>query len=110
LQFTTEKFLAENGDKLPEDKRSELQAAVEELKKTLEGADFEAIKAAQDKVSKVASEAGGAMYAAAQEAAAAQGAAGATSTGPNFDKASESADDAVVDAEVVDEGPAEENK
>ena len=65
LQFTTEKFLAENGDKLPEDKRTELQSAVEELAKQLEGADYEGIKAAQEKVSAIASEAGGAMYAAA---------------------------------------------
>src|ERR1700761_3713929 len=42
LQFTTEKFLAENGDKLPEDKRTELQSALDELKKALEGADFDA--------------------------------------------------------------------
>jgi molecular chaperone DnaK len=105
LQFTTEKFLAENGDKLPEDKRTELQAAVEELKKTLEGADYEAIKAAQEKVSRIASEAGGAMYAAAQAAAGAEGAAGAAGAG-----SAGSADDTVVDAEVVDEGPGEENK
>ena len=110
LQFTTEKFLAENGDKLPEDKRSELQTAVDELRKTLEGADFEAIKAAQEKVSKIASEAGGAMYAAAQEAAGAEGAASAADAGPDFTKPAESADDAVVDAEVVDEGPGEDNK
>jgi molecular chaperone DnaK len=109
LQFTTEKFLAENGDKLPEDKRAELQSAVDELKKALEGADFEAIKSAQEKVSAVASEAGGAMYAAAQ--AAGEGATGAEGgTGPDFTKASDSADDGVVDAEVVDEGPAEEAK
>jgi molecular chaperone DnaK len=109
LQFTTEKFLAENGDKLPEDKRAELQSAVDELKKALEGADFEAIKSAQEKVSAVASEAGGAMYAAAQ--AAGEGAAGAEGgAGPDFTKASDSADDGVVDAEVVDEGPAEEAK
>jgi molecular chaperone DnaK len=110
LQFTTEKFLTENGDKLPEDKRGELQSALDELKKTLEGADFEAIKAAQERVSAVASEAGGAMYAAAQ---AAGGDAGAAGAGPDFTKASEtseSADDTVVDAEVVDEGPAEEQK
>jgi molecular chaperone DnaK len=108
LQFSTEKFLAENGDKLPEDKRGELQTAVDELKKSLEGADFEAIKAAQEKVSAIASEAGGAMYAAAQ--AAGEGAEGA---GPDFTKApgsSESADDGVVDAEVVDEGPEEAAK
>jgi molecular chaperone DnaK len=109
LQFTTEKFLSENGDKLPEDKRGELQAAVDELKKALEGADFEAIKSAQEKVSKVASEAGGAMYAAAQ-AAADDGTAGAAGEGPDFTKATDSADDTVVDAEVVDEGPAEESK
>jgi hypothetical protein len=50
------------------------------------------------------------MYAAAQEAAGAEGAAGAAGAGPDFNKASESADDTVVDAEVVDEGPAEEEK
>jgi molecular chaperone DnaK len=99
-QFTTEKFLTENGDKLPEDKRNELQAAVDELKKALEGADFEAIKAAQEKVSRVASEAGGAMYAAAQAGAAGE------SPSANGGTAEPSADEGVVDAEVVDEGPA----
>jgi molecular chaperone DnaK len=109
LQFTTEKFLTENGDKLPEDKRTELQSALDELKKALEGADFEAIKSAQEKVSAVASEAGGAMYAAALAA----GEGGAAGPGPDFTKApgtDESADDGVVDAEVVDEGPAEDTK
>jgi molecular chaperone DnaK len=101
MQFQTEKFLTENGEQLPEDKRTELQSALDELKKTLEGADFEAIKAAQETVSRVASEAGGAMYAAQTEAGApageAPGAAGEQ-------------DDSVVDAEVVDEGPAEDSK
>src|SRR5579885_2507593 len=62
LKYTTEKFLSENGDKLPEDKRTELQAALDELRKTTEGADYEAMKAAQEKVSSIATEAGGAMY------------------------------------------------
>jgi molecular chaperone DnaK len=101
-QFSTEKFLAENGDKLPDDKRAELQSAVDELKKALEGADFDAIKAAQEKVSRVASEAGGAMYADAQAAAAgdAPSANGGGSSGADTDEG-------VVDAEVVDEGPAD---
>jgi molecular chaperone DnaK len=106
LQFSTEKFLTENGDKLPEDKRGELQSAVEDLKKVLEGNDLEAIKDAQEKVSRIASEAGGAMYAAAQGA----GEGAPAGDGPDFTKASDTADDGVVDAEVVDEGPAEENK
>ena len=102
-QFSTEKFLADSGDKLPADKRAELEAALEALKSALNGADFEAIKSAQEKVSAVASEAGGAMYAAASaEPGAGTDAPGAAQSGP--------ADDGVVDAEVVDEGPAEEQK
>jgi molecular chaperone DnaK len=107
-QFATEKFLTDSGDKLPAEKKAELESALDELKKTLEGADFEAIKAAQEKVSQVASEAGGAMYEAAQAAAGAEGAAAGSATGSE----SGTADDGVVDAEVVDEGTdgAEENK
>src|SRR4051795_7041200 len=108
LQFSTEKFLVDNGDKLPEDKRAELQSAVDELKKTLEGNDTEAIKAAQEKVSKVASEAGGGLYTAAQAANEGAPSGAADGAGPNFSK--ESADDGVVDAEVVDEGPEQESK
>src|SRR6195952_4020420 len=78
LLFSTEKFVTDSGDKLPEDKKAELEAAVEELKKALDGNDYEAIKAAQEKVSAVASEAGGAMYAA---ASAEQGAEGAGAAG-----------------------------
>jgi molecular chaperone DnaK len=96
LQVQTEKFLADSGDKLPADKKAELDEALEELRKSLDGADFEAIKAAQEKVSRIASEAGGALYADAQAA----GAEGATAEGT-------SADDSVVDAEVVDEGTGE---
>src|SRR4051812_8743685 len=99
-QFATEKFLTDSGDKLPAEKKAELEAALEELKKALTGADFEAIKSAQEKVSRVASEAGGAMYAA-QQAASGEG-----TEAPS----GETVDDGVVDAEVVDEGPAEENK
>ena len=100
LQFATEKFLAEDGDKLPADKKSELDAALAELSKSLEGADFDAIKAAQEKVSRIASEAGGAMYAAQQAGGEAGGDAGAPG-GVH--------DDGVVDAEVVDEGPGEQS-
>jgi molecular chaperone DnaK len=101
-QFATEKFLTENGDKLPGDKKDELQSALDELKTALGGSDIEAIKTAQERVSKVASDAGGAMYAA---AAGAEGAAtGAAGTGGPTNAATD-ADDTVVDAEVVDEGP-----
>jgi len=109
LLFSTEKFVADNGEKLPEDKRTELQSALDELKKSLEGSDFDAIKSAQEKVSRVASEAGGAMYEAAQAAAAAggEGAQAGGSGASGGSGGSGSGDEGVVDAEVVDEGPEE---
>ena len=110
LQYQTEKFLAENGDKLPEDKKTELNEALVELRSALGGSDIAAIKAAQEKVARISQEAGGAMYA--QQQASAQsgqftdGAAG----GPTGDTAGQAAaDDDVVEAEIVDE-PGEDSK
>jgi molecular chaperone DnaK len=101
LQYATQKFLSESGDKLPEDKRSEVETALAQLQGALGGGDLTAIKAAQEKLSQVSQEAGTAMYEAASAAQGADGAgASAGSSGPVDD-------DTVVDAEVVDEGPAE---
>ena len=85
LQYQTEKFLAENGDKLPEDKRTELTDALGELRSALGGSDIAAIKAAQEKVARISQEAGGAMYA--QQQASARGGqfTDATAGGPTGD-------------------------
>jgi molecular chaperone DnaK len=109
LQYSTEKFLADNGDKIPADKKSELEGALAELKTALNGADFTAIRAAQDKVARVSQEVGGAMYESAQAASAAagDGATGGPSQGAG---SSQAGDDTVVDAEVVDEGPEGDQK
>src|SRR3712207_1771637 len=53
LQYQTEKFLAENGDKIPADKKEELGEALTELRSALGGSDIAAIKAAQEKVARV---------------------------------------------------------
>jgi len=101
LQYQTEKFLAENGDKIPAEKKDELGEALTELRSALGGADIDAIKAAQEKVARVSQEVGGALYAQAQAENA--GAAGATG-GPTADAgAAPGGDDDVVDAEIVDE-------
>jgi molecular chaperone DnaK len=112
LQYQTEKFLAENGDKLPEDKRTELNEALVELRSALGGSDTAAIKAAQEKVARISQEAGGAMYAQAQAAGGEQFTDG-TAGGPTGDTTGPSAtggtDDDVVEAEIVDE-PGEDRK
>ena len=102
LQYATQKFLSESGDKLPEDKRSEVETALAQLQGALGGSDLEAIKAAQEKLSTVSQEAGSAMY----EAAAAAN----DTSGSSASDGASAQDDSVVDAEVVDEGPAEESK
>jgi molecular chaperone DnaK len=105
LQYQTEKFLAENGEKIPADKKEELGEALTELRSALGGSDIDAIKAAQEKVARLSQDIGGAMYAqntdaqnagagAAGEPGAATGQAGGSAT---------TADDDVVDAEIVDE-------
>ena len=99
LLYSTQKFLGESGDKLPEDKRSEVETALAQLQASLGGSDLTAIKAAQEKLSQVSQEAGTAMYEAASAAAGASDA--GESSAPTAD------DDSVVDAEVVDEGPSD---
>ena len=97
--FQTERFLAENGEKIPAEKKTELQDAMGELRASLGGADINAIKAAQEKVAAVSQEIGGAMYAQAQAAAAGGQAPGGAGAGPTTAKA----DEDVVDAEIIDE-------
>ena len=90
--YQTEKFVSENEDKIPADKKESLESAIAEAKTALEGTDVDAIKAAVEKVNTEAQAVGSAIY----EASAAGGAEageGATS----------SDDDDGVDAEVVDE-------
>jgi molecular chaperone DnaK len=92
LVYQTEKFIADNAEKLSEgeaaEKKAEVEAALAELKTSLGGANFESIKSNTEKVATLSQALGAAMYAAAG-AAAGEGAA---------------TEDGVEDAEVIDEG------
>ncbi|HYO34900.1 MAG TPA: Hsp70 family protein, partial [Geodermatophilus sp.] len=103
LQYQTEKFLAENGERIPAEKKEELGEALTELRSALGGSDITSIKTAQEKVARVSQEVGGALYAQQAEGGAAgtPGAEGAT--GADGGSTAGSADDDVVDAEIVDE-------
>ena len=103
LQYQTEKFLAENGDKIPADKKDELGEALTDLRSALGGSDIEAIKTAQEKVARVSQEVGGAMYAQQAEAAGAAAGDAGPDAGAGSDSGAPAADDDVVDAEIVDE-------
>src|SRR6201747_608805 len=74
LVYQTEKFLADNDEKLPEDPKERTKAALSELRSSLGGSDIAAIKTAQEKVARVSQEVGGALYAQQAESADADGA------------------------------------
>jgi molecular chaperone DnaK len=102
LAYTTEKFLAENADKVPADVKSEVEASIAELKKALEGTDTDAIRTATENAAQVSQKMGTAIYAQsqAQSAGAQAGADGQSDT---------SGDEDVVEAEIVeDEKPGAE--
>ncbi|GGM02120.1 MULTISPECIES: molecular chaperone DnaK [Micromonospora] len=114
LQWQTEKFLAESGDKLPTENRDQINEALGELRGALGGTDIEKVKSAHERLAKVSQEAGALLYAqqAEQGQPGAEGpggpggpgagpAGGAQAGGTNAGPAG-GADD-VVDAEIVDE-------
>ncbi|GHB70262.1 chaperone protein DnaK [Streptomyces cirratus] len=99
LVYQTEKFVKDNEDKVPADVKTEVEAAVAELKEKLKGDSAEGdntaeIRTATEKVAAVSQKLGQAIYADAQAAQAAGGAA---------DAGQAKADDDVVDAEIVDD-------
>ncbi len=101
LAYTTEKFLSENADKVPDDIKAEVEEAVKELKEALKSDDVEAIKSASEKTAQVSQKMGTAIYAQSQQGAASGAPTGGEAEG---EPAQGSADDDVVDAEIVDEG------
>ena len=101
LVYSTEKFLADNADKLPDDGKAKVASAIEELKTALQGTDAADIKAKHESLATASQELGSAMYAQSQADEAASG----DGTGPNDTSgdAGGASDEDVVDAEVVDE-------
>jgi molecular chaperone DnaK len=105
LVYQTEKFIADSGEKIPAESKTELEAALAELKTTLADANAsnETIQAKTTTLNEVSGKAATAVYAAEQSAQAGASAPSADGASPNgAGPAAEDADD-VVDAEVIDE-------
>jgi molecular chaperone DnaK len=95
LAYSTEKFLGENDEKIPDEVKTEVRTALDEVKKTLEGTDIDAIRSASEKLAQVSQKMGAAMYA--QNQPGEEAPQGATAEG------AAAQDDEVVDAEIVDD-------
>lgn len=100
LIFSTESQLDEYGDKIPEDKKKDIESALEELKEAHKSQDLDRIDTAMEKMNKAWNEVSQDMYKAQQEAQGAEGA-GAGQAGPDSSQSSDSSSDA-DDVEDVD--------
>jgi molecular chaperone DnaK len=101
--YSTEKFLADNADKIPADVKGEVEAALADVKAAVakdSTASVEDIKAKVATLDEVRSKMGQAMYAAA--AASGEGA-GSADAGSQDEAPGAGPQDDVVDAEVVDD-------
>ena len=91
LAYSVEKILKDNDEKLPDDVKSEVQADLDALKSALAGEDEDAVKKAVETLSQSQTKLGEALYQ--SDAEGSEPEAGA----------SDSDDEDIVDAEVVDE-------
>jgi molecular chaperone DnaK len=94
--YSAEKQLGELGDQVPADAKSEIEAAIAEVRGSLESDDAAAIKAKTDALQAAFHKVSEQIYQSAAESQADGAAGGATANGAG-------ADEEVVDAEVVDD-------
>ena len=98
LVYQVEKLLAEAGDSVPADQRSEVEAKLGELKSAIDEKDLDRIRSATEELSAISQQIGAAMY---EQAAAAPGDAPGDFAGEAAADAAE--DDSIVDAEIVED-------
>ncbi len=106
LIYTTEKNLAEYGDKVAAEEKTAIEDALAALKTALEGDDADAIRSRSETLAQAAMKLGEAMYRAQQEEAAPAAGPDAGSDVGNTSAAQDGADDATIvdaDFEEVDE-------
>ena len=95
--YQAEKQIGEMGDQIDADAKSEIEAAIKEVKDTLTSENAEEIKAKTDALQQAFHKVSEQIYQSAQQQAAASGGDGADADGADSDE------EEVVDAEVVDE-------
>ncbi|EXU64827.1 molecular chaperone DnaK [Streptomyces sp. PRh5] len=88
LAHSVERFLRENEEKVPTELKPEVEAAVADVKKALEGTDVDAIKTSAEKLGHISQKIGTAVYA-------------------DTDGVQPDEDDEAVEAEIVDDGKAD---
>jgi molecular chaperone DnaK len=97
--YSAEKFLADNGDKLPEANKAAVQSQVDATKSALESGDVEAIKSTSSQLQAVMQEAGAALY---QQQGASAGGPGGETGGDPGQEPDQTSDEDVIEGEFSD--------
>jgi len=105
MAYETEKFLKENGEKIPSDKKMKVENGIQALKDALKGGDADAIKKASDALTADMQAVSADLYAQAKQAQPGAGATGGGQPPPPPPNAGGKADGDVMDAdfEMVDD-------
>jgi molecular chaperone DnaK len=104
LAYSIDKLIKDNEDKLPDDVKTEVQGDVDGLTSALQGDDEEAVKSAYDKLVLSQGKLGEAIYASSSDDAA------STDESAESAQEPEATDEDIVDAEVVEDEPADPKK
>jgi molecular chaperone DnaK len=102
LVYQVEKTLKEHGDKITADEKGQVETAVADAKKALEGTDAAAMNAAREKLTQASHKLAEAMYKATQPPAEGTAGAGPQASGPQNGASDKKKDEGVIDAEYVD--------
>jgi len=102
LVYQVEKTLKEHGDKITADEKGQVEAALADAKKALEGTDAAAMNAAREKLTQASHKLAEAMYKATQPPAEGAAGAGPQASGPQNGASDKKKDEGVIDAEYVD--------
>src|SRR5690242_5386164 len=99
MVYQIEKMLKEHGDKISGSERTDVESALADAKKALEGTDASAMNSARERLTQASHKLAEAMYKTAQPSGGAQGTPGAAGDGGEQEKKK---DEGVIDAEYVD--------
>jgi molecular chaperone DnaK len=104
MVYNVEKMLKEHGDKIPADDKSNVESALADAKKAVEGSDASIMNSARERLTQASHKLAEAMYKSAQPEGGAAGAPGAgpEAAGPDAGAGQQKKDEGVIDAEYVD--------
>ena len=109
LVYETEKFLKDNGEKVPSDKKLKVENSIQALKTAIQGGDTDAIKKASDELTSDWQAISADLYAQAKQSPG-EGAAGGSTPPPPPESTKSEGDVMDADFEMVDDDPTKNSK